>query len=120
MDGESHALGKRQHPEVVDEDAGALVQSLDRVEDGDDIALGVRLNLRYAHPAILYQELGSRVRNRLLVELQDLRVLPEVLVAVDIDPSPFKKSMFGSPTHLQRLIICGNARCELLLELSRP
>ena len=28
--------------------------------------------------------------------------------------------MFGSSTHLRRLIICKNARCELLSGLSRP
>ena len=65
---------------------GVLVQTLHRVEDGDALALGVCLVLRHAHPAVLYQELGSGVRHRVLVELRDLCVLPEVVVAVDAEP----------------------------------
>ena len=72
-----------------------LVEPPDGVEDGDVLALGVGVALRYAHPAVLDQELGSGVRHRLLVQLQDLGVFPKAVVAVDAEPhrrsiSPFK------------------------------
>ena len=124
LDGECHTLCVRQHSEVVDENARVLVQTLDGVEDGDVLALGVRVVLRHAHHAVLYKELGLCVRHRDLVELQDLRVLPEVVVAVDAEPLAVQEVHFrvlyasAAVDHLEerplRVALCAEQSIDLL------
>ncbi|MFM6277364.1 MAG: hypothetical protein ACKN9K_03435, partial [Dolichospermum sp.] len=63
-----------------------LVQTLNSVENGDVFfSFGVFIVLRYTHHAVLYQEFGTGVCYSVLVELQYLRVLPEILVTVGLD-----------------------------------
>ena len=67
LDDDGRALCGRQGSQVDDEHAQVTFLPLDGVEHGDVLAIGVRLVLSYAHPAVLNQELRSRVRHRLLV-----------------------------------------------------
>ena len=86
LDLELDALPCCQDPQVVDEDARVLVQSLDCVVDADALALLVQGALLNSQFPVLNEELNPGRIDRLPVQLQRPCVFPKVVVVVDVQP----------------------------------